>query len=346
MYKGGAILFTLYSIDDQLPPLHEPWKFPGATVTIMITDAFGDVFQTNATQRPGSAWLNFTYMGLLTNGYDITVRTLGYTQRQVLHVNVVLGGNSDAAIWMIENPVIDLTVAFKDEGLLSIINSTEPFAQPINHLDATPARVEVFDEQGNFVAANESYVPNISNGAPTTTAHFTLAGFDRYSGDPRLVWAGFYDTTDGATQPAGGLILYPWSNVPRVYTVRIWVEGYYQLGRLQVTVPARGNVSVVGSMDRASRISGTVVGPDLYDVARPLSWAIIDLEPNNRTLSSILDVRPGNFTTSSLDGEFQLWVPRGSYGMGVSLEGYSTYSAQAEVPSGSDVNMQIWLDNG
>jgi hypothetical protein len=346
MYKGGAILFTLYSIDDQVPPVHEPWRFPGATVTIVITDSYGDVFQANATQRSGSTWLNFTYMGLLTNGYDLTIQTLGYTQKQILHVNVVMGGNTDAAVWLIEDPVIDLTVAFKDEGLLSIINSTEPFAQPINHLDATPARVEVFDEQGNFVAANESYVPNISNGAPTTTAHFTLAGFDRYSGDPRLVWAGFYDTTDGATQPARGLILYPWSNVPRAYIIRIWVDGYYQLEQLQVTVPARGNVSVVGSMDRASRISGAVVGPDLYDVARPLSWAVIDVEPNNYTIARMIDVRPGNFTTSSLDGEFQLWVPQGSYGMGVSLEGYSTYSAQAEIPSGSDVNMQIWLEVG
>ena len=121
---------------------------------------------------------------------------------------MVLGGNADASIWMILNPVIDLTVAFKDEGLLSVTDSTQPYAQPINNLDATPARVEVFDDQGNFVAANQTYIPNNSK-----VIHFVLAGMGgvfQYSGDPRFIWSGFYDTTDGVRQNAGGLFLYPY----------------------------------------------------------------------------------------------------------------------------------------
>lgn len=136
----------------------------------------------------------------------------------------------------------------------------------------------------------------------------------------------------------------------------MWIEGYYQLEPLQVIVKARDEgwnggelapavVSVVTSVDRASRISGTVIGPDFFDRARPLSWATITLQPDNYTLSGIIDVQPGDYTTSSLDGFFQVWVPEGSYGMGVSLNGYSSYSTQIAVPSGSDLYMYVWLDN-
>jgi hypothetical protein len=98
-------------------------------------------------------------------------------------------------------------------------------------------------------------------------------------------------------------------------------------------------------MDRASRIFGTVMGPDYFDAARRLSWATITLEPNNSTLTDIIDVLPGNYTTSSLDGSFQVWVPQGTYGMGVSLEGYATYSTMISIPEGSNMYMYIWLDN-
>jgi len=346
VYKAGGLLLSVYSVDDETPAVNTFWNYPGKTINVMIIGSNGAVYQANSTQPFDSANATFVYVGLLTDAYDVVIQTLGYTQREILHLNVVLGGNTDAAVWMIENPVIDLTVTFKDEGLLSLINSTQPYAQPINHLDGTPARIEVFDDHGNFVAANVSYIPNFAEDkTPTRTAHFILAGFDRYYGDPRFVWSGFYDTTDGAGQSPGGLILYPWSDSPRWYVVRMWVDGYYQTIPLQVLVPARGNVSAAESLDRATRISGTITGPDFYNVARPLSWAAITLEPNNYTLTGIIDVRPGNYTTFSLDGSFQVWVPGGSYGIGVALAGYSMYSALLNVPQGSDISMQIWLND-
>ena len=345
MIRGGGLNLTLYSVDAENPSVLRPFTFPNSTITFNIIDPLGNVYYANATQPNNNATVRFFYAGLLTNDYTILVNTLGYTQRALVKVHVVLGGNSDISLRLLQDPVIDLTLVFKTEGLLSFINSTQPYAQPINHLDGTPARIEVFDERGNFVAANVSYIPNLGPDGPTRIAHFTLAGFDRYYGDPRYVWSGFYDTTDAASQNQGGLILYPWDNLPREYTIRVWVDGYYQFNQLQVTVPASDNASVIGSVDRASRISGTVIGPDFYDQARPLSWATISLEPNNYPLTGIIDVRPGNYTTSSLDGWFQLWVPQGSYGMGVSLAGYASYSAQIVVPSGSDINMWIWLDD-
>ena len=342
VYKAGGILLTIFSIDDQIPWVGGPWNYPSKTIDVAIVESNGAVYQANATQPAGETNTTFTYVGLLTDSYSVFVQTLGYTQSEIIHLNVELGGNSDAAVWMIENPVIDLDLAFRHEAILSNITSTLPFAQPINHIDATPVRFEVFDQFGNFVAANATYVPNNS-----ATFHITLAGFDQYFGDPRFVWSGFYDTTDGASQSPGGLVLYPWSDLPREYTIRIWVEGYYQENQLQVLVPTRerGNVSVVELLDRATRIAGNIAGPDLFGFARPLSWATITLQPNDYTLTSIIDVKPGNYTTYSLDGSFQLWVPEGSYGMGVSLAGYSSYSAQIEVAPGSDINMQIWLDN-
>jgi hypothetical protein len=114
--------------------------------------------------------------------------------------------------------------------------------------------------------------------------------------------------------------------------IRIWVDGYIELQPIPVRLPSGGNVSIVYSMERASRVSGIVLGPDLNDRALLLSWAVIDLEP-------------GNFTTFSLDGGYQLWVPSGSYNVGVSLSGYSTYTARFEVSSGSDIEADFWLDN-
>jgi hypothetical protein len=348
MYRAAGISFGLYSMDYQTPTVNVPWRFPGARFNIMIFDSAGNVYQAspgrNVTQSANpSSLANLVFVGLPAGSYYMIVQTLGYTQREILHFSVQLGQVADGSIWMIEGPMIDLTVAFKDEGLLTCADSTLPFAQPINHLDATPARIEVFDDHGIFVAANASYVPNPT---PTcTVAHFTLAGFNQYSGDPRSVWSGFYDTTDGAGQNPGGLVLYPWSDEPQLYTIRIWVEGYYQLKQLQVIVPADQNASVIVSLDRASRISGTVLGQDFYEKARPLSWAIVDLEPNNRTVSDVIGIDPGNYTTSSVDGFFQVWVPQGRYGMGVSLSGYSTYTAQLQVPSGSDFVMQVWLSD-
>jgi hypothetical protein len=114
--------------------------------------------------------------------------------------------------------------------------------------------------------------------------------------------------------------------------IRIWIDGYYQAQPIPVTLPLRGNVSIVTTVERASRVSGIVLGPDFYDKALLLSWAVIDLEP-------------GDFTTFSLDGKYQLWTPPGSYNMGVSLAGYSTYIARFEVPPGSDLRADVWLDN-
>ncbi|MGA2785678.1 MAG: hypothetical protein ABSF09_13360, partial [Candidatus Bathyarchaeia archaeon] len=379
MYKGGGILFTLYSIDDQTPSITKEWAYPGAPITVKIIDPTGVVSQFNVTQPraqdsslcianpPGSggfpgfnvcnANIGIFYAGLLTNTYTVLVQTVGYTQRQIMNVHVVMCGNSDASVWLVQDPVIDLSLAFKYEGLLTTINSTQPYAHPINHLDATPIRFELFDDQGNFVAANNTYIRNLTFNpnllppltcpvpqpacfgfAPTTTAQFRLAGFRRYFGDPRFVWSGFYDATDAATQNDGGIL-------PGTYVLRIWVDGYYQSVPIRITLPpqtyGRKEVSIVNSVYRASRIHGQVLGPDFFDQARPLSWATVDFEPRSYTTLNL-----GNFTTSSLDGSFELWMPPGSYNAGISLNGYTSYAMKIEVSSGADMYLFVWLEDG
>jgi hypothetical protein len=396
MYKGGGIEFTLYSIDGQTPSITKEWAHPGAPITILIIDPTGVVSQFNVTEPRSvdnhgcnpdivktlsnttdlslranllqtyyngcNANVTIFYSGLLTNTYTMIIQTVGYTQRQILNVHVVMCGNTDANVWMVQDPVIDISLAFKDEGLLSIIDSTQPYAQPINHLDATPIRFELFDDQGNFVAANNTYIrnrtfnPNLVNNTvspplscqalnpqpacfvPTTTAEFRLAGFRRYFGDPRFVWSGFYDATDAMLQNDGGI-------PPGTYVLRIWVDGYYQSVPIRVTLPpqtfGRKEVSIVNSVYRASRVHGLVLGPDFFDQARPLSWATVDFEQRNYTPLNL-----GNFTTSSLDGSFELWMPPGSYYAGVSLNGYQSYAAKVEVSSGADMYLYVWLENG
>ena len=331
MFKGGGILLTLHSVDAENPTVPRQWTFPGAVMEFKIIDPLGNVFQVNSTQRAGTSELQLFFSGFLPNDYLIIAKTLGYSQSAITRIPIVLSGNSDAIVPMIQEPAIDLSLVFKTEGIFSPIDSTQPFAEPLNHIDATPVRIEVYDDLGNFVAANATYIPNLTNGVPTTTARFLLAGFNFYFGDPKNTWSGFYDSTDGSRQDEGGLVPLGYQ-LPLGYQILVWVDGYYQTEQIHVTLQSRQIASLVFSVERASRISGIVLGPDFYDEARPLSWATITLSPVN-----------ANSTTFSLDGAYQLWTPAGSYKIGVSLPGYSTQTASLSVPAGSDMHLDFWL---
>jgi hypothetical protein len=329
MFKGGGIALTLYSVDVENPRVPKLWSFPGAVINLKIIDSFGNIYRANATQLPATngTKIPFFYSGLLTDEYQILVQTVGYSQVLLTKVHVVLGGNSDVAVWMIQRPQINMTLVFKTEGIFSPIDSRLPYAQPINHLDETPIRIEVFDLQGNFVGAEIGYIPNPTNSNPTTSASFLLAGFDKYYGDPKEIWSGFYDSTDASSQDPGGFSA-------GKLMILVWVDGYYQSEpQTYVTLGERGNASLIVTMERASRVSGIIAGPDYYDEGRPLSWVTVDVEP-------------GDYTTFSLDGFYQVWVPGGTYGIGFSAPGYSRQTMSIVVPSGSDLRFDVWLNYG
>jgi hypothetical protein len=327
IFRSGALNLTIYSVDAEKPGVPRNWTFPRAPITLKIIDSLGNVYSTNTTQLSGKANVTFAYAGLLTDNYEILVQTFGYDQVRLPKLHVVMGGTSDVRVLMRQDPMINLTLVFKTEGLFAAIDSTAPFAQPINHLDSTPVRIEVFDMLGNFVAANRSYISNRTGVNATMSASFLLAGFNQYYGNPKQVWSGFYDATDAGRQDEGGI-------PPGTYMILVWVDGYYQSEpQAYVTLGQRGNVSLVVSMERASRIHGIIAGPDFYDEARPLSWVSVGLEP-------------GDYTTFSLDGFYQVWVPGGTYGIGFSAPGYSRQTMSIVVPSGSDLQMNVWLDYG
>ncbi|MFI5448721.1 MAG: carboxypeptidase-like regulatory domain-containing protein [Candidatus Bathyarchaeia archaeon] len=369
MYEAGALNLVMYSVDAESPSLPVNWVFPDQTISIQVISSQGVVYSTNATQpsplsplftssvvplQTGptdpesgtSTSLSFFYNGLLTDTYGVLVETVGY-QREFFHVHVTLGMNTDIRVNLLQMPVVNLTLAFRNEGLLTSIDSKDNFTQPLNQLDATPVRLELYDSNGNLAGATISYIPDSQlNDRTTYVRDFVIAGFNQYYGDPKSVWAGFYDTTDATLQPEGGL-------QPGTYTLLIWVDGYYQSTPLNFTLQLRENASLVGSVERASRISGVISGPDYYGQSRPLSWAIINLVPTGNETESRLPGwsngmwLPGgfNYTTPSLDGFYQLWVPGdGPYSISVSLPGYVGYSGTIFVALGSDLTLDYFLD--
>ena len=124
VYRAGGLLLSLRSINYQIPQVSNSvrgnWGYPGSTIKLLIIDSNGIIYQTNSTQPLRSTNATFAYDGLLTNTYTVIIQTHGYTQQQIIHVYVRLGAIADVAIYMIENPVIDLTIFFTHEALLSI----------------------------------------------------------------------------------------------------------------------------------------------------------------------------------------------------------------------------------
>jgi hypothetical protein len=385
MYEAGALNLVMYSVDAERPNLPEPWSFPGQTISIQLISSIGVAYATNASQpapngntvpaqfqpqfdyqigpnnpeNGTTTSLGFFYGGLLTDTYGVLVETVGY-QRVFFHVHVTLGMNTDIRVNLLQMPIVNLTLAFRNEGLLTSIDSRLPFTQPLNQLNGTPIRMELFDSNGNLAGANISYIPDFTNVSigrfpngtamygfrPTNITDLEIDGFNQYYGDPKTVWAGFYDTTDAVLQPEGGL-------QPGTYSLLIWVDGYYQSTPLNFTLQLREDASLIGSVERASRISGIISGPDYYGQSRPLSWAIINLVPTGNESESRLPGwnngmwLPGgfNYTTPSLDGFYQLWVPGdGPYSISVSLPGYIGYSGTIFVGLGSDTTLDYFLD--
>ncbi|HID17492.1 TPA: hypothetical protein EYP26_04270 [Candidatus Bathyarchaeota archaeon] len=120
---------------------------------------------------------------------------------------------------------MELTLVFKTEHLLDPVDNKLPYARPINNIDATPVRMEVFNKAGEFVAANVTYAPR-GNGS----LRVSIDGFNRYYGNPRLLWTNFYDTTDGNGREDSSL-------AEGTYQIKATVAGYYQakLARVKIS---------------------------------------------------------------------------------------------------------------
>jgi hypothetical protein len=226
-------------------------------------------------------------------------------------IPVILGDVSDARISLFRGAGIDLTLIFETENLLDAVDNRLLYAKPINNIDATPLRVEVFDDSGQLVAANITYV---DQGSTRTTVF--LDGFNNYYGNPRFLWTNFYDTTDADRKHDSGLD-------EGVYMVRVTLAGYYQTEPLRVeinsgNVKSRPTVSLIASLERLGYLSGTVTWIDWSEMPAPLSWAAITAY--NRDSSE----ETYNPYTYSLDGFYEIWLLPGDYDFGLSHPGFET----------------------
>ncbi len=319
MVKAGTLDVTITSVDWQIPPVPRPWRYHGSSIELNIIDSFGNILIVNSTQPAGDATKKFMIIGFKTDAYTIRVFSPGYLQRNVPLLTIQLGMVSDIRIEMIVGPVIDLTLVFRREGLFDPIDNRLRYAHPINNVNGTPARFEIYDIAGNLVGANITYIP-----PGTNNFEVHLIGFKNYYGIPFLTFANFYDTTDAVKQKDAGL-------PPGTYTLRVWVEGYYERLRIQLILRNGSESSAVLSYERLTLVAGTTLGFDIYDELFPLSWVVIT-------------PLPGDAYTYSLDGSFEIWLPKGEYKLGLALAGFAPQILGLSVSWGALLNYHFNLE--
>lgn len=322
---GGGFDITIYSVDWQIPPIPKEWEHAGSEIRIDILNSKSDLIDTIRTNQSSIGksisistfgeiqWEDGTKffgraLGLKSDSYILRIYTLGYMQDQndpPTMIHVTFSALSDAPIYLHRGSKIDLILKFKTEQNFATIDNKLLYARPINNIDATPVRVEVFDEFGEFVAANTTYVPRNS-----ADVQITIYGFNNYYGNPRLLWTNFYDTTDGDRRLNSGL------DVGK-YQIRASIPGYYQHGFLtaEINSPNLRVVPVIGSLERLGYLSGNVTWANWLRTRQrqPLSWTSITAYQGNSEIF-----------TYSLDGFYEAWLTAGTYDFGVYHPGLRT----------------------
>jgi hypothetical protein len=235
--------------------------------------------------------------------YLIRAYTVGYVQTRDYHVSMSFGGMSDIQIDLVKATKLRVTLTFRTEGLIVPPNDTYRYSS--THV---PVRIEVYDSLGLLVGANATHIP-----ADESSSTIEVVGFRNYAGNPCLRWVNYYDTTDGSQQTDYGL-------PPGTYTVYGWVPGYAQAQTMTFsTTLSTTNETVDLYFDRLAHVNGTVRGLDMYDNLIPLSWA------------TVTAYGPTLTATSSLDGVYEMWIPNGTYTLGVSSPGYETQGVKIQV---------------
>ncbi len=346
LWRAGGLDLTLYSVDWQYPPVERPWRHPEGSIRIDIYDSKGDRIGTIRTRQPSPPQTTVRVsteeflLGLKTDLYRLKVYTPGYLEDPCTFayaVPVTLGMVTDSRYNLMQGSIIETTLIFKTEGIFAPIDNQLRYVRPLNNLDATPARIELFDDEGDLVAANQTYIPR-------GLGHFTfnLYGFDDYSGNPRILWTNFYDTTDGSQQDDGGI-------GEGAYLLRVTVAGYYQSNLLEVIIdsgdtPKYPMVSPIQSLERIGYLSGEVVWMEWCggnSEALPLSWASITAY----STSSVSDDFEETYTFS-LDGFYEMWLIPGEYDFGLYHPGLKTKYLRygLSVSEGSSSSIQFFMN--
>lgn len=316
MIRTGSLILTLYSVNWQVPPQPENWRYPGSSIRVEIRDVYGvEIEKTLLTrQQPFRSSLQANMTGLRTDTYSIYVFTFGYIQSTSYVISMTDGFATDVAVNLVLGGVLELTVVIEKEHILSTID-TYPYSQRV------PVRVEVYDALYQFVAANATYVT-----AESTTFTLRLMGFRSYAGNAAHRWVNYYDTTDGSLQRDYGL-------GSGSYTFLVYVPGYLQAStEIVAALSAGGESSVILHLDRLAHVLGDVKSFNMYDELVPLNWATVD------ALGEMM-----SDYTFTLDGRYDLWLEEGTYLVIYSLNGYEAAVRSVVLPNGSDVPIEQYL---
>ncbi|MBS7656139.1 carboxypeptidase regulatory-like domain-containing protein [Candidatus Bathyarchaeota archaeon] len=319
LLKAGGLDLTFYSIDWEKPPIIKPWQHPGAPIKIEIYNSKGNLVSSIYGVQPPPPYTSVRVstegfmqwgngpifpiqaIGLKPDLYKLKVYTTGYLEDYYtfyyelpVNYSVII----DSVYNLIIGASIETTLIFKTEGIFDPIDNQLSYAWPINNLDATPARIELFNENGEFKAAKLIYIPKGLN-----QFTFSISGFNSYYGNPRILWTNFYDTVDAIMQKDYGI-------KEGAYFMRVSIPGYYQSNLLKINVNSNTGliISVVQSIERMAYINGEVLWINWCNNALPLSWA---------SLTAYSTDGFKEVYTVTIDGKYGLWVTAGKYDFGV-----------------------------
>jgi len=306
----GNLNVTIYSVNWQKPPQRIPWAYPGLFIRVHVYTIAGIHVKTYIFKVPSVGdSISFRITTLATGVYTVKAFTPGYIQLDFPEVAVTANSTSDISLNLVKGGVIYTTINFKTEDLLAPISLT-------NH---TPIRIEVYDATGKFVGANIGYVPPGLNQVSWPAFNFTrIIGFNSYAGNPSSrnygKWVNYYDTTDG-------VLLLDYGLPAGSYTIKAWVPGYLQPAVVTATIALSGEAWVVFDLHRMAHVYGR--WPDsgvgwfnMFSEVYPLSWAEVKASG------------PVVAVTYSLDGNFDLWLPAGSYTITFDVPPYHVYSPE------------------
>ena len=316
--RTGSLLLSVRSVNSQSPAQPKNWLYPDANIRVEILDQYqGLVYKTSASrQRPLTSTADFYITGLRAGTYIIRVYTFGYFQKNISIVDIADGITSDMTVDVVIGGAVDVSVLLFKEDLPVHAGEPYPFSST-----RVPFRVELYDSQDQFVAANATYIP-----ADATTFSLRLNGFRDYAGNPALRWVNYYDTTDGAFRTEYGL-------PPGSYWAVAYLPGFSQGKTIEmVTVLPCGRSSIVLDLNRLAHLSGDVTSLNMFGESVPLNWAIVDAIG-----SATKDFAP------TLDGHYDMWLEEGRYLLFASLRGYETSTMQTSLSKGSDQQINFKL---
>jgi len=316
MVRGGCLNITIASMDWERPWVPKPWAHPGSRINVEVINQLGEVVAIlNATQPASSSTVHLNYSGFYTGlepgNYMLMAYTVGYIQRGPVFAPVYLNSMSHVEIDLEKGIDIDLTVILREEGIPKQIGGN------------VSLRVEVYERRGAMVGANATI---LRLNEKAWRLNVSISGFERYAGNSSVRWANFYDATDGYPQKDWGL-------PPGWYSIRVLVPGYEQTRGVEFEARGPGSVSVILGLEKLGRVRGRVFGFDFLGRPRPLSWAGVSAHRSEAF-------------TSSLDGHFELWLPKGDYSIGVAAEGYGSKSVGLRVEWASETYLEFFLGDG